>query len=101
VFSCSCLYSEQSPFSLFVVKKLYISELKHEIKETYHDSLNYYIVTCRPVVQARNNRTGVARGVPYVGSHISSVRQRMFSVLWSDPRLYNVEKIIIDSLVRS
>jgi hypothetical protein len=31
-----------------------------------------------------------------VGSHISIARQRMFSVLWSDPRLYNERPTIID-----
>jgi hypothetical protein len=46
---------------------------------------------------ARNNRTGVAGGVFYVSSHISIARQRMFSVLWSDPRLYKEKTTIIDS----
>jgi hypothetical protein len=52
-----------------------------------------------PAIHARNNTTDVARGVFYVGSHtcISTAAQRMFSVLWSDPRLYNEKTTITDS----
>jgi hypothetical protein len=35
---------------------------------------------------ARNNRTGVARSVFCVGSHISIASKRTCSVLWSDLR---------------
>jgi hypothetical protein len=82
------------------------------------------IVTCRPIARERlgkqarnkyatNNRVDpllgnprntrtqqqnrLAKGVFYVSSQISIARQRMFSVLWSDPRLYNEKTTIIDS----
>jgi hypothetical protein len=91
---------------------------------TYQSSFHPTIqdtVTCRPIAReplgkqarnkyatnnkvdpflgnARNNRTAVARHLFYVGSHISIARQRMFSVLWSDPRLYNKTTIIAVSV---
>jgi hypothetical protein len=90
------------------------------LESVLNSEIMHGIVTCRPIARerlgkqarnkystknrvdpflgnARNNRTGVARSVFCVGSHISIARQRIFSMLASDPRLYNEKPTIIDS----
>jgi hypothetical protein len=57
-----------------------------------NDSVN------KPAIHERNTRTGVARGAFYVVRKYPLVRATdVFSVLWSDPRLYKEKPTIIDS----